>query len=74
MDDPFEHLDALHAEVMAAWEVAGDSLATCQASGRQSDVDRHFDDRRRAVRLSNTYHLEADLVSLAARSRLDGVG
>jgi hypothetical protein len=60
--EAYEHLDALHAETMAAWQAAEESLAACQASGRPADVERHLADRRRAYRLSNEYHLEADLV------------
>lgn len=72
MDDLFEHLDVLYAEMMAAYAESGDSLAQCQSTGASTDVDRYRADLRRALRLSNSYHLEADLVSAVAASRLGG--
>lgn len=74
MTDPAGRLDALHDEMTAAYRAALDSLEECQASGDPTDLERHLADRSRALRLSNSFHLEADLVVLAARSRLDGVG
>jgi hypothetical protein len=59
----------LHANLMAAYAVAEESLARCQSTGQQADVDRHRADLRHAWRVSNSYHLEADLVMLAAWSR-----
>lgn len=73
MDDPFERLDVLYAEMMAAYAAAGESLARCQSTGAQVDTDRVRADLRRAFRLSDSVHLESDLVVTIARSRPDGV-
>lgn len=62
MDDQYEHLDALHAEMMAAYRAAEESLTLCQFSGAQADVELHLEDRTRAFKLSANYHKEEALI------------
>lgn len=71
-DDLFERLDVLHDEMTAAYQTAAESLERCQATGLRPDVIQHLADRRRALQVSNEYHLEDEQVWLAELSRLDG--
>jgi hypothetical protein len=58
--EAWERVETLHEQLMAAYAVAEGSLVRCQSTGVQADVDQHRADLRRALRLSNSYHLEAD--------------
>lgn len=67
--EAWERVEALHEQMMAAYATAEESLVRCQSTGVQADVDRHRADLRRALRLSNSYHLEADQAVLTWQSQ-----
>ena len=65
MNDPFDRLDAIHAELMEAYELA----RVCLEAG---EFDAHASELRRALRLSSSYHAEADVVSAITWARWNG--
>lgn len=72
VDDGLEYMEALHAEMMAAYEIGGQSLDLCQETEDTADVEQHLKDLHRAFRLSDAYHAEADRVVLAWRAQQGG--
>lgn len=71
--EEYEILDALHAEMMAAYTAAAESLEAAWESGLPADVERHREQLRRAWRLSTSYHLEADLLMLTYYARREAL-
>lgn len=67
-DETRERLESMSADVMAAYAVAEESLTLCQSTGDPADVDRHRADLRHAFKVSNAYHLEADMAVLSWRA------
>lgn len=66
MSDLFERADAIHGEMMAAYEAAGKLLGA-------GDLEGHAVELRRALRLSDSYHAESAIVDAVVMSRWDAL-